>query len=95
WFRDYLIRAWNQSRPLNQLIREHIAGDLMPPRMDAESKLNQSLIATTHWRMVFHGFSPVDAMEERVRFTDDQINTFSKAFLGITLSCARCHDHKF
>jgi hypothetical protein len=94
-YRDYLIRALNQSLPLDQLIREHIAGDLMPPRMDAESKLNQSLIATTHWRMVFHGFSPVDAMEERVRFTDDQINTFSKAFLGITLSCARCHDHKF
>lgn len=94
-YRDYLIRALNESLPMDQMIREHIAGDLLPPRIDAESKLNQALIATSHWRMVFHGFSPVDAMEERVRFTDDQINTFSKAFLAITLSCARCHDHKF
>jgi hypothetical protein len=45
--------------------------------------------------MVFHGFAPTDALEEKVRFTDDQINVFSKAFLGLTVSCARCHDHKF
>ncbi len=45
--------------------------------------------------MVFHGFAPTDALDERVRFTDDQIDVFSKAFLGLTVSCARCHDHKF
>ena len=45
--------------------------------------------------MVFHGFAPTDALDEKVRFTDDQINVFSKAFLGLTVSCARCHDHKF
>ncbi len=45
--------------------------------------------------MVFHGFAPTDALDEKVRFTDDQINAFSKAFLGLTVSCARCHDHKF
>lgn len=94
-YRDYLIRALNRSVPLDLMIREHIAGDLLPPRIEPGSHLNQALIATAHWRMVFHGFSPVDAMEERVRFTDDQINSFSKAFLGVTVSCARCHDHKF
>ena len=45
--------------------------------------------------MVFHGFAPTDALDEKVRFTDDQINVFSKAFLGLTVSCARCHNHKF
>ncbi len=45
--------------------------------------------------MVFHGFAPTDPLEEKVRFIDDEINTFSKAFQGLTVSCARCHDHKF
>ncbi|MEM7387384.1 MAG: DUF1553 domain-containing protein, partial [Verrucomicrobiota bacterium] len=45
--------------------------------------------------MVFHGFAPTDALDEQVRFTDDQINVVSKAFLGLTISCARCHNHKF
>ena len=45
--------------------------------------------------MVFHGFAPTDALDEKVRFTDDQINVFSKAFLSLTVSCARCHHHKF
>lgn len=95
-YRDYLIRALNADVPYDQLVREHIAGDLLePPRIDAAQGVNESLIATAHWRMVFHGFSPTDALDEKVRFIDDQINTFSKAFLGLTVSCARCHDHKF
>lgn len=94
-YRDYLIRSLNADIPLDQMIREHIAGDLIPARVDSKLHLNESLIATSHWRMVFHGFSPTDALDERVRFIDDQINSFSKAFLGVTVSCARCHDHKF
>lgn len=95
-YRDYLIRALNQDVPYHQLIREHIAGDLLPePRINEELGINESMIGPAHWRMVFHGFAPTDALEEKVRFIDDQINTFSKAFLGLTVSCARCHDHKF
>lgn len=95
-YRDYLIRALNADVPYSQLLREHIAGDLLTePRINSELGINESLIGTAHWRMVFHGFSPTDALDEKVRFIDDQINTFSKAFLGITLSCARCHHHKF
>lgn len=95
-YRDYLIRAFNADVPLNQLVLEHIAGDqLQQPRINAKLGINESAIGPAHWRMVFHGFAPTDAMEERVRFTDDQINVFGKAFLGLTLSCARCHDHKF
>ncbi len=95
-YRDYLIRALNQDVPYDQLVREHVAGDLLDaPRINRELGLNESLLGTIHWRMVFHGFAPTDALDERVRFTDDQINAFSKAFLGLTVSCARCHDHKF
>ena len=95
-FRDYLIRALNDDVPYDQLVREHIAGDLLdPPRVNRQLGINESAIGTAHWRMVFHGFAPTDALDEKVRFTDDQINAFSKAFLGLTVSCARCHDHKF
>jgi len=95
-YRDYLIRALNADVPYDQLVREHIAGDLLEePRINKELAINESAIGPAHWRMVFHGFSPTDALDERVRFTDDQINVFSKAFLGLTVSCARCHDHKF
>lgn len=47
------------------------------------------------FRMVEHGFQPVDPWEDRVKWTDNQIDVFSKTFQGLTVSCARCHDHKF
>ena len=95
-YRDYLIRALNDDIPYDTLVREHIAGDLLPePRINTKLGINESIIGPSHWRMVFHGFAPTDALDEKVRFIDDQINVFSKAFLGLTVSCARCHDHKF
>ena len=95
-YRDYLIRAINQDIPYDQMLREHIAGDLLDdPRLNHDLGINESTLATAHWRMVFHGFFPTDALDEKVRFIDDQINVFSKAFLGLTVSCSRCHDHKF
>lgn len=95
-YRDYLIRALNADIPYDQLVREHLAGDmLVHPRINKELGLNESLLGTIQLRMVFHGFSPTDALDEKVRFVDDQVNAISKAFLGITVSCARCHDHKF
>ena len=95
-YRDYMIRAMNADVPFDQLVREHVAGDLLPePRINEEMGINESVIGPAHWRMVFHGFAPTDALDEKVRFVDDQINAFSKAFLGLTVSCSRCHDHKF
>jgi len=95
-YRDYLIRALNADVPYDQLVREHLAGDLLEdPRVNPELGLNESILGTIQLRMVFHGFSPTDALDEKVRFVDDQVNTLSKALLGLTVSCARCHDHKF
>jgi hypothetical protein len=95
-YRDYLIRALNEDVPYDQLLREHLAGDLLAePRIDRELGINESALGIGHFRMVLHGFAPTDALEERVRNIDDQIDVISKAFLGLTVSCARCHNHKF
>ena len=95
-YRDYLIRAFNGDVPYDRLLREHLAGDLLPePRLDAEGRTNESLLGPAHFRLVEHGFQPVDPWEDRVKWTDNQVDVASKAFLGLTVSCARCHDHKF
>jgi len=95
-YRDYLIRAFNQDISYLQLVREHIAGDLLEnPRFNSEATLNESLIGAGHYRFVPHGFSPVDPVAEMLTFNDNQVDVISKAFLGLTISCARCHNHKF
>ena len=95
-YRDYLIRAFNDDVPYDQLIREHLAGDLLPdPRLAADGRTNESMIGPANFRLVEHGYQPVDPWEDRVKWTDNQVDVASKAFLGLTVSCARCHDHKF
>ncbi len=95
-YRDYLIRAFNSDVPYDQLVREHIAGDLLPqPRWNTFEKINESAIGPAHLRMVELGFVPVDALGDQVKVVDNQIDVYSKAFLGLTASCARCHNHKF
>ncbi len=95
-YRDFLIRAFNGDVPYDQLIREHLAGDLLDdPRLDAAGRTNESMLGPAHFRLVEHGYQPVDPWEDRVKWTDNQVDVASKAFLGLTVSCARCHDHKF
>jgi len=94
-YRDYLIRALNADVPVDQLIREHIAGDLLEgPRINPAG-FNESILGTAHYRFVEHGFQPVDTLDDQVKAVDNQIDVLSKAFQGLTISCARCHDHKF
>lgn len=94
-YRDYLIRAFNSDVPCDQLIREQLAGDLLEkPRINAEG-IDESKIGTAQLRLVEHGFQPVDTLDDQVKAVDNQIDVVSKAFQGLTLSCARCHDHKF
>lgn len=94
-YRDYLVRALNADVPYFQLVREHIAGDLIEPRLNSDGTVNEAAFGPAHLRMVFHGFTPTDALDEFVTFTDNQVDVVSKAFLGLTVSCARCHNHKF
>ena len=95
-YRDYLIRAFNSDVPYDQIVREHIAGDLLKqPRINKELGINESLIGTAFWRFGELGHDDCVTFPE-IRFDalDNQIDTFAKAFQGLTVSCARCHDHK-
>ncbi len=97
-YRDYLIRAFAADVPADQLIREHIAGDLLTPaqtRWNKADALNESRLGLAHFRLVEHGFQPVDTLDDQVKAVDSQIDVLAKAFQGLTISCARCHDHKF
>jgi hypothetical protein len=95
-YRDYLIRAFNTDVPYDQFVREQLAGDLLnKPRINEPDNLNESALGTGHFRMVEHGYQPVDTVDEQVRNVDNQIDVVTKTFLGLTVSCARCHDHKF
>ena len=95
-YRDYLVRALNADTPYDQLVREHLAGDVLErPRLSTDGQINESILGTAQLRLVELGYQPVDPWEERVKWTDNQIDVVSKAFQGLTVSCARCHDHKF
>jgi hypothetical protein len=94
-YRDYMIRALQSDVPFDQLIREHLAGDLVPPRWNRGLGINEALIGTAFLRFVEFNQTPVDVKREEIVVIDNQIDAIGKAFQGITISCARCHDHKF
>ena len=95
-YRDYLIRAFNEDVPYDQLVKEHVAGDLLTqPRLNPEKGFNESIFAPAFWFMHQATHSPVDVVQDEADRIDNQIDVFSKAFLGLTTACARCHDHKF
>jgi hypothetical protein len=95
-YRDYLIRALNDDIRFDQLVREHLAGDLLDePRINHELGVNESVLGTAQYRFVQHGYSPTDALEEQTRFVENQVDVITKGFMGVTVSCARCHNHKF
>jgi mono/diheme cytochrome c family protein len=88
-YRDYVIAAFNTDKPYDRFIREQVAGDELP---DANA---ETLIATGFHRLGPWDDEPADQLQDRADQVDDMIRTTSQAFLGVTLGCARCHDHKF
>lgn len=95
-YRDYLIRAFNEDVPYNQLVKEHLAGDLLDSvRFDSETKIAESPIGTAFFAMAEGTHSPVDIKKDEADRIDNMIDVTSKTFQGLTVSCARCHDHKF
>lgn len=95
-YRDYLIRAFNNDIGFDQLIREQIAGDLLDtPRIDETSGFTESLIGPMFYHMGEHRHgdnTQINGVREEM--IDNKIDAFSKAFLAMTVACARCHDHK-
>ena len=96
-YRNYLIRAFNADIPFDQLVREHIAGDLLTqPRIDSDRQINESMIGPTWFQMGEnrHGDSLMfNGIHQEM--LDNKVDTFSKAFQATTVACARCHDHKY
>jgi Protein of unknown function (DUF1553)/Protein of unknown function (DUF1549)/Planctomycete cytochrome C len=95
-YRDYIIRAFNADVPYDQLVVEHVAGDLLPePRLNPAQGFNESILGTGFWFLGEELHSPVDLRQDEADRFDNRIDVLTKTFLGLTVGCARCHDHKF
>ena len=95
-YRDYLVRAFNADVPFRQLVLEQIAGDLIAPRIDARTGLNESIIGPMALRLGERLGADSAAIEGITQEAmANVIDTLSKTFLATTVGCAQCHDHKF
>jgi hypothetical protein len=92
-YRDWVIAAVNADKPYDQFIIEQIAGDLLPAKDSAEHDAH--LIATGFLALGPKGLNEKNREQFRMDLVDDQIDATSRAVLGLTVACARCHDHKF
>jgi len=87
-YRDYVIDAFNNDKPYDQFITEQLAGDELAPRTP------ERLIATGYYRLGIWDDEPVDPLQALYDDLDDVVATTGQVFLGMTVNCARCHDHK-
>lgn len=87
-YRDYVIRSFNEDKPYDQFVTEQLAGD------ELEQVTRESLIATGYYRLGIWQDEPVDPEQELFEDLDDLVRTTGEVFLGLTIGCARCHDHK-
>ena len=93
-YRDYVIDAFNDDLPFDQFVREQIAGDLLPST-EAATVNKRGIIATGFLALGPMALAQRDPIQKKYDVVDEQIDTTTKAFLGLTVACARCHDHKF
>jgi hypothetical protein len=94
-YRDHVIAAFNEDRPFDRFLQEQIAGDLMPSGGIALTEQQRRLVATGFLALGNHNLEEQDKRQLDLDIVDEQLDTIGKAFLGQTLGCARCHDHKF
>ena len=92
-YRNWVIDAFNKDMPYDQFVEDQIAGDLLPT--DSVEKHNSQLIATGFLALGSHDIGEQNPAVFRMDVVDEQINATSRAFMGLTVGCARCHDHKF
>lgn len=100
-YRDYVIRAFNADVPYDRFLVEQLAGDLIEPRWregsnsTASLPINEAPLGTGFWFLGEEVHSPVDIRKDETDRMDNRLDVLSKTFLGLTVACARCHDHKF
>ncbi len=92
-YRDYVIESFNSDKPFNEFVMEHIAGDLMPG--GSPQQRGQRTTATGFLVLGPTNYELQDKELLRMEVVDEQLDTMGRAFLGLTIGCARCHDHKF
>ncbi len=93
-YRDYVIQAFNEDRPYDVFLQEQIAGDLLLPTDDAAATLHR-IIATGFLSLGAKMLAEDDPVKMEMDIIDEQVDTLGRAVMGLTLGCARCHDHKF
>jgi Protein of unknown function (DUF1553)/Protein of unknown function (DUF1549)/Planctomycete cytochrome C len=93
-YRDYVVEAFNRDLPYDQFLIEQLAGDLLP-RTGESGQIARQVIATGFLMVGPKALSETDKEQTRMDIVDEQLDVTSRAFLGLTLACARCHDHKF
>jgi len=93
-YRDYVIEAFNRDLPYDQFLTEQLAGDLLPPAPQAEENYRR-IVATGFYMLGPKLLANPDKVQVLADIIDEQIDVTSRAMLGVTISCARCHDHKF
>ena len=92
-YRDYVVTAFREDLPFDQFVREQVAGDLMPA--DGVAEAARRRVAPTFWALGDANLEEQDKRQLDLDVLDEQLDVLGKAFLGQTLACARCHDHKF
>lgn len=92
-YRDWIVRAWNEDMPFDQFVRWQLAGDEVPSTSDQPDR--DEIIATGFLRLGTWNDEPNDPADYVYERLEDMVHVTSSAFIGLTVKCARCHDHKF
>jgi hypothetical protein len=93
YYREYVIDSYNEDKPFDQFAKEQIAGDLLHSSTDEE--FNENLTGTGFLALGPHNYELQDKALLRMEIVDEQLSAMGRAFLGVTMGCARCHDHPF
>jgi hypothetical protein len=94
YYRDYVVRSFNADKPYDAFLAEQVTGDLMPASSD-ESADHDRIIATGFLVIGPKMLAEDDPVKMEMDIIDEQVDTVGRVFLGLTIGCARCHDHKF
>lgn len=92
-YRDYVIDAFNRDKPYNRFMMEQMAGDLLP--VTTPEQRREQLVATAFLALGPTNYERQDKDSLEMDVIDEQLDTMGRTFLGLTIGCARCHDHKF
>ena len=92
-YRNYVIESFNNDRPYYEFIRQQLAGDLLPAKDDRQR--HDQLVASGYLALGPKMLTERDKEKLRMDVADEQVDTIGRSLLGLTVGCARCHDHKF